>query len=191
MIYFMKATQRPSYSVLSTSDSHAPRSGWDEILDDLKHKEGIASDAKLASALGVTRGYLCSVRKGRKGISLQLAQTIFSRLGRAIDSTDLQNLFVPVKIRAFAGNLAARRVLVVKRANGHCQLCGCTAPFHDSQGNPYLEIHFVIALNEGGSDSIDNLVTLCPNCHRKMEVNPTEADKKKLQKLAEKYRASG
>lgn len=57
-----------------------------------------------------------------------------------------------------------------KRAKGICQLCGDTAPFTDKKGMPYLESHHVIWLANGGEDSIENTVALCPNCHRKMHV---------------------
>ena len=32
---------------------------------------------------------------------------------------------------------------------------------------PYLEVHHKIRLSDGGEDTIDNVVALCPNCHRK------------------------
>lgn len=54
------------------------------------------------------------------------------------------------------------------RAKGICQLCGNPAPFYDKNKRPYLEAHHVVRLADGGNDSIDNVVGLCPNCHRKM-----------------------
>lgn len=59
---------------------------------------------------------------------------------------------------------------VKKRANGCCQLCGEQAPFIDQNGDPYLECHHIDWLSNGGMDSTDNCVALCPNCHRKMHV---------------------
>ncbi len=64
-----------------------------------------------------------------------------------------------------------------KRAHGICQLCGIAAPFEDKEGKPYLESHHIIWLSEGGDDSIENTVALCPNCHRKMHIVNTAADK--------------
>lgn len=55
-------------------------------------------------------------------------------------------------------------------AKGKCNLCGKPAPFNRSDGSPYLETHHVKWLSKGGSDSIDNTVALCPNCHRKMHI---------------------
>lgn len=57
-----------------------------------------------------------------------------------------------------------------QRANGICQLCGQSAPFTDKKDRPYLESHHIIWLSEGGEDSIENTVALCPNCHRKMHI---------------------
>lgn len=56
------------------------------------------------------------------------------------------------------------------RAKGVCQLCGDEAPFLDKHGFPYLESHHIKWLSQGGQDSIDNVVALCPNCHRRMHI---------------------
>ena len=67
-----------------------------------------------------------------------------------------------------------------RRADGKCQLCGKEAPFNNKKGQPYLESHHVIWLSDGGEDSIDNVVALCPNCHRKMHVLNDPSDVKYL-----------
>lgn len=61
---------------------------WSVLLDELKQKEGIPSDAKLAAELGVTGSYICSVRKGRKRLSVELARVVLSRLGKSFGRTD-------------------------------------------------------------------------------------------------------
>ena len=38
--------------------------------------------------------------------------------------------------------------------------------FLNGRGTPYLEVHHVKTLAEGGADTIDNAVALCPTCHR-------------------------
>ena len=63
-----------------------------------------------------------------------------------------------------------------KRAKGICQLCNQPAPFNSKDGTPYLESHHIIWLSEGGSDSIDNIVALCPNCHKKIHIVNDEKD---------------
>jgi 5-methylcytosine-specific restriction protein A len=72
--------------------------------------------------------------------------------------------------------------LAKRMANGLCQLCGQPAPFKDKQGNPYLETHHVVWLSQGGEDSVENTVALCPNCHRRMHIFNLKSDIKKLTK---------
>jgi hypothetical protein len=56
--------------------------------------------------------------------------------------------------------------MVLKRANGKCELCKSDAPFiKASDGSPYLEVHHWVLLSEGGEDTIENAGALCPNCH--------------------------
>ena len=69
---------------------------------------------------------------------------------------------------------------VKKRADGHCQLCGNSAPFKDQNGELYLECHHIEWLSKGGMDSIYNCVALCPNCHRKMHIINDDKDIKIL-----------
>ena len=67
-----------------------------------------------------------------------------------------------------------------RQANGICQLCNQKAPFNNKAGEPFLETHHIILLAEGGEDSIQNTVALCPNCHRKMHVLNTQSDRQRL-----------
>ncbi|WP_157381328.1 HNH endonuclease [Burkholderia ubonensis] len=59
--------------------------------------------------------------------------------------------------------------LALRRAQGHCQECDEAAPFiRKKDGTPYLEVHHRVPLAQGGDDSPENAVALCPNCHRRM-----------------------
>ena len=73
------------------------------------------------------------------------------------------------------------------RARGRCDLCGQPSPFSDRSGYPYLEEHHVLWLSRGGRDSIDNVVALCPNCHRKMHVVDDAADVEFLKRVLIEY----
>lgn len=54
------------------------------------------------------------------------------------------------------------------RANGICQACKRPAPFaRRSDGSPYLEVHHKIPLANGGVDTVENAIAVCPNCHRR------------------------
>jgi 5-methylcytosine-specific restriction enzyme A len=55
---------------------------------------------------------------------------------------------------------------VLLRAAGTCEGRGQSAPFLRSDGRPYLEVHHRQRLADGGDDSIENAMALCPNCHR-------------------------
>jgi 5-methylcytosine-specific restriction protein A len=60
-------------------------------------------------------------------------------------------------------------------ANGKCQRCKKLGPFLKSKdGLRYLEVHHKIRLIDGGTDTLDNVTALCPNCHREMHYgNPS------------------
>lgn len=59
-------------------------------------------------------------------------------------------------------------VWVLEAANGRCEVCEQPAPFAREDGGPYLEVHHVRPLAEGGPDTVDNAVASCPNCHRRL-----------------------
>jgi 5-methylcytosine-specific restriction protein A len=59
-------------------------------------------------------------------------------------------------------------VWVLETANGRCEVCEQPAPFERDDGSPYLEVHHVRPLAEGGPDTVDNAVAACPNCHRRL-----------------------
>jgi hypothetical protein len=77
--------------------------------------------------------------------------------------------------------------LAKKIAEGYCQLCEMEAPFVDKDGNPFLEVHHIKPLAEGGADTIKNAVALCPNCHRKMHNLAQNSDKVKLINAVKKF----
>ena len=70
------------------------------------------------------------------------------------------------------------------RSNGYCELCDKPAPFKSLDGKPFLEVHHIDFLSNGGDDSIDNVSALCPNCHRKMHVLSIQSDILKLKSKA-------
>lgn len=72
-----------------------------------------------------------------------------------------------------------------RRANGICQLCKQPAPFIKTDGEPYLEVHHIKMLADGGADALYNVVALCPNCHRRMHYLKDLNDIKELRRIAE------
>ncbi|HEY9090642.1 HNH endonuclease [Parasphingorhabdus sp.] len=57
---------------------------------------------------------------------------------------------------------------VCDEADGHCDACEEVAPFNRADGSPYLEVHHIRLLAEGGPDTPDNAIAGCPNCHRRL-----------------------
>jgi hypothetical protein len=57
---------------------------------------------------------------------------------------------------------------VLNRAKGKCNDCKKNGPFISKATKfYYLEVHHVVMLKDGGPDTVENTVALCPNCHRK------------------------
>lgn len=61
---------------------------------------------------------------------------------------------------------------VLEVANGSCESCKSSAPFLKEDATPYLEVHHIKWLSQGGSDTVSNAVALCPNCHRRLHYAP-------------------
>lgn len=57
------------------------------------------------------------------------------------------------------------RSYILKRAGGSCEWCGQDG-FKTLSGSVYLETHHIQPLSENGSDTVENVVALCPNHHR-------------------------
>jgi predicted HNH restriction endonuclease len=77
--------------------------------------------------------------------------------------------------------------LVRLRSEFSCELCGWIG-FMKENGEFYIEVHHLRMISEGGSDIPENVVALCPNCHRKMHHagNREELMKEVIEKLAVK-----
>ncbi len=59
----------------------------------------------------------------------------------------------------------AIKTYVRKRAGGTCEACNDEAPFETSSGEPYIEVHHIRRLSDGGPDLPEWVIGLCPNCH--------------------------
>lgn len=75
------------------------------------------------------------------------------------------------------------REWVLTNAAQRCESCGELAPFLTAAGEPFLEVHHLKGLADGGSDTVSNTVALCPNCHRELHHG-----RNKLTVLNELYR---
>jgi 5-methylcytosine-specific restriction protein A len=61
----------------------------------------------------------------------------------------------------------AIKLYAKKRAQGLCEGCGNPAPFVKVDGSPYLEVHHINKLSDGGPDDPQWVSAICPNCHRR------------------------
>lgn len=79
------------------------------------------------------------------------------------------------KVTVFSRSLYVKE-FAKRAAAGICQLCENPSPFKDKMNEPFLEVHHVNYLSKGGFDNIENVVALCPNCHRKVHLLETRED---------------
>lgn len=128
--------------------------------------------------------------KPAKNVGANVAMELLSLIAEVENQTVNPSTVFEIKARATAkhmtsadpvGNTAplARQVMitqyerdplvkarVLEIANGICECCGNRAPFVNSDGDPFLEVHHVRQLADKGPDTVKNAVALCPNCHR-------------------------
>ncbi|WP_274389470.1 HNH endonuclease signature motif containing protein [Paraburkholderia tagetis] len=55
---------------------------------------------------------------------------------------------------------------VLLRAAGICESCRSPASFTRPNGRPYLAMHHPIRLADGGDNTFENAIAVCPNRHR-------------------------
>lgn len=99
---------------------------------------------------------------------------------------------IPEKITTNATAFKRNPYVVIEtldRANGICDSCNKDAPFVKIKDEtPFLEVHHVHPLSEGGKDTLGNTVALCPNCHREAHLGiKRDQIKQKLIQLIRKY----
>lgn len=145
-----------------------------KMLAEILSKEGYEFDRLIAvTKIDLTK--LKSLLKHPSSDTASILQKLEIKINRTtenkyVKSTVLNQFIRSEYIRAYAKI----------RAQGHCELCEKKAPFNDYLGNPFLEIHHIIYLSKGGSDSIDNVAAICPNCHRKLHNLNLKSDVEKL-----------
>ncbi len=61
---------------------------------------------------------------------------------------------------------------ILAQAKGKCQNCGQRS-FKTPDGDWFLEAHHKRWLSDGGPDILENLIALCPNCHRQEHYGAT------------------
>jgi 5-methylcytosine-specific restriction endonuclease McrA len=84
----------------------------------------------------------------------------------------------------------------IARSKGQCEMPDCTCEtFLDDKGDPFLEVHHIKHLRNGGDDTLENAAALCPRHHRELHhgvrrAELTERLAKRVEKLMRKLLAS-
>lgn len=133
---------------------HLGPSGYATIVELLQDR-GVIKKDDYASTADIEELEARTNRLIRRG------ERLFTPLGQNV---------VPVsesKVRVFSRDPEVRAFVLVQ-ANGRCESCNQLAPFTTAAGVPYLEVHHVVPLANGGPDTVSNAVALCPNCHRRV-----------------------
>lgn len=84
----------------------------------------------------------------------------------AVAPTETQNWRMAKQIRRQRSSEI--REYVLRRAGGVCELTGEKAPFTKPNGEPYLEVHHIKRLSDGGLDHPVNCAAITPNAHRQI-----------------------
>lgn len=139
----------------------------------------------VAPISGTTKPVSIEALKGEEEIQAKRARALSAD---ALKAKATQTGSIKVGVRSAVTQQYQRNPWVAeyarRRAAGHCELCTEPAPFKKKSGEPFLEVHHIEWLAKGGSDTIENTVALCPNCHRKMHVAQVQADLIHLQSVA-------
>jgi hypothetical protein len=132
-----------------------------ELAEKLKNaSRSVDSDAKISFTLNFNADFEVCVRE-----ALQL--TPKQRLARLAEAEKYPPIRI-VETIVFERNpdVVAQKL---HEANGKCQRCQKPAPFYRrNDQTPYLEVHHRQPLANGGEDTVENTIALCPNCHREM-----------------------
>ena len=76
----------------------------------------------------------------------------------------------------------------ILRSGGVCEMPKCRhVLFKRDDGSPFLEVHHIKPLAEGGEDTLRNAAALCPMCHREVHHG---ADRKRKRALLDAHVAS-
>jgi 5-methylcytosine-specific restriction protein A len=133
---------------------------------------GLRSVAGIYQAMAGAPGVVQEVStQFDKAVERSLSETTEQRRKRLLKAPKKPSR-VPMVILGYVRNpdVVAE---VTMRANGKCEACKEKAPFlRRKDGSPYLEVHHIRTLADGGDDTVENAIALCPNCHREKHYGP-------------------
>jgi predicted HNH restriction endonuclease len=144
-VWTLRAEARDALGVLLDRGSRPARAKDDVAgLDPADSQSQHATRERVRQSTAVRRG---QAKERPEGVSVPIATTVATR--------------------AFARDARVAQ-WVRKRAAGKCECCHAPAPFVDESGIPFLEVHHLVRLADGGPDTVENSTAVCPNCHRRL-----------------------
>lgn len=72
-----------------------------------------------------------------------------------------------IRTRQHYRSVAVKRYALA-RAGGTCECCRAPAPFMTKRNEPYLEVHHLFRVADGGPDTPEGVAAICPTCHRRI-----------------------
>ena len=108
----------------------------------------------------------------------ELNEKVIRLRKHAVQGTPRGNLY-PQSVESISKSFVRDplvKAFVLNQADGICEGCGQVAPFRTVSGDPYLEVHHVLPLAHGGTDTASNAVAFCPNCHRRAHFSSDRDD---------------
>jgi hypothetical protein len=117
-----------------------------------------------------------------KKLKQEIAAMSISNLKKQAENNNRRGFVVYSQNHYYRSEFVKQYALKV--AKGVCQLCRRPAPFLNMDNNPFLEVHHIDYLSKGGEDRIENVIAICPNCHRRVHVLEDNIDYIKLKHRA-------
>ncbi|WP_211115127.1 EVE domain-containing protein [Nitrospirillum amazonense] len=148
---------------------------WDEFFDPAAQRINVdAVEREFARLWGDTHMVPASAREAHQ----QLEDA--SREAEGLDLSDLLTRYDARRKGQSSAKPAVRAVesraydrdpyvvAITKKQAGHrCEIPDCPHPlFAGLDGRPYVEVHHILPLAEGGVDTLENAICLCPGHHK-------------------------
>jgi len=162
---------------------------WDEYFDPVSRSvdtDRLETDFKALWSQVATEQSLEAAEASLNAESNRLAQRTYEELLAAYNRRRPHGA---VQRRSTTATAYERSPLVVAltrtRANYTCEVSGCeNSTFDGADDNPFVEVHHLVRLADGGVDTITNTVCVCPNHHRELHHGKNrEALKAELEQI--------